>query len=324
MPASEGDPFFGDTDYGYSDNPVGVGPEPAPVHCSGCGDERPYTLLNPPPHLQARGMVARWVAPRINPCDRCKEIADRKEAERRYWARVKMAGVPRKHRHFDWERRQDCLGDAIVVDWMRRVKRKDLVGVHPHNAKAAMALVKWQPGTGSLWIEGKPGRGKTLFSSLLAMELCKIRDLELVEKGDDGKWHAAADQSKPPPSGPLTYRRSPLVSVLLVNEEELHDRVRMKWSGDRDPMMKMASVDVLIIDDLGTEDPGKDWVQANIEKIVDYRWKHGLPLIITTNRRWRDVTKDDKPLYGHRVADRLIEMMGERRYTLGGESWRSV
>ena len=53
-------------------------------------------------------------------------------------------------------------------------------------------------------------------------------------------------------------------------------------SSDRDFIKSLGEVDILILDDLGAK-PLTDFREERLERILNERWKHGRPTIITTN-----------------------------------------
>ena len=61
-------------------------------------------------------------------------------------------------------------------------------------------------------------------------------------------------------------------------------RSQMSQRGDADAIVKrLKECEFLILDDLGVE-PGTDFQASTIEGIVDYRYRHEIPTIITTNK----------------------------------------
>jgi len=69
-------------------------------------------------------------------------------------------------------------------------------------------------------------------------------------------------------------------------------------------------VDVLIIDDLGTEN-GTEWAEAQIDDIVNTRYSTGLTTIITTNT-------------GKLPERAKSRMMGSAHYVLKGQDYRQI
>lgn len=69
---------------------------------------------------------------------------------------------------------------------------------------------------------------------------------------------------------------------------------------DEQELGRLARVDLLAIDDLGSMKL-TDWGAAHLLGIVDYRWSHQLPIIVTTN------IPDLGLLVGDRIASRLAD-----------------
>lgn len=67
---------------------------------------------------------------------------------------------------------------------------------------------------------------------------------------------------------------------------------------DRERLRAMRSVGLLILDDLGSSRVN-DWERECLLGVVDERWQHDLPLVITTNMQ-----KLSEPL-GERLASRI-------------------
>ena len=91
-----------------------------------------------------------------------------------------------------------------------------------------------------------------------------------------GKTHLAAAISHT-----LTDRGIP---VLFGTAIEHFEKIRndFEHTGMNLYMAKLKSVPVLVIDDLGKEKK-TDWTRQVLFDIVNYRYEHKMPLIITTN-----------------------------------------
>lgn len=130
-----------------------------------------------------------------------------------------------------------------------------------------------------LLIYGKPGNGKTYLVSAIANKL--------IEKQ---------------------------VPVICVSIENLLSRIRdtySKWGkeAEGDVIRGLQNADLLIIDDLGTEQ-ASDWAVTRIYNIIDGRYRQGLPLIITSNLDIKIGQKHGAlaERYGDRTEDRILEM----------------
>jgi len=107
-------------------------------------------------------------------------------------------------------------------------------------------------------------------------------------------------------------------SVLYYQVEDLLDALRAgysKWQGG-DPdgyntVLRFArNVGLLIIDDIGAHNE-TEWATSKLDQIVDYRYLHRKPLVVTTN-----LALDRLPA---RIGDRLAEGV---LVQLTGESFR--
>lgn len=150
--------------------------------------------------------------------------------------------------------------------------------------KAAKNLLK-NPQSG-LYIYGKPGTGKTFLAAIIAQELISA-----------GKSVIFGD-----------------VPSVLDDLKNTFDRGEQKLS----ELMKMlASVDMLVLDDLGTEVP-TEWAVERLYKIVNDRYNEEKPLIVTSNykpnivgERMNNPKKKEgnyETVTGDRIISRLLQM----------------
>lgn len=84
---------------------------------------------------------------------------------------------------------------------------------------------------------------------------------------------------------------------------------------DRERLRGMRSADVLVLDDLGSGRVN-DWERECLLGVVDERWQHSRPIVITTN-----IAKLAEPL-GPRLASRLKD--DATVVVLGGEDRRQA
>ena len=124
-----------------------------------------------------------------------------------------------------------------------------------------------------LLIHGEPGNGKTHAVSCIANYL--------LEKG---------------------------VPVVCVSISKMLERIKETYNsygkeGEETVLRSFSNADLLIIDDLGTEQIS-EWSQAKIYNIIDARYRNELPIIVTTNIKVSDLEE----MYHKRTYDRLMEM----------------
>lgn len=99
-----------------------------------------------------------------------------------------------------------------------------------------------------------------------------------------------------------------MVPVVCVSINALLDRIKDTYNrfgneGEDTVLKSLVNADLLIIDDLGTEQ-NTDWSRTRIYNILDSRYRNGLPLIITTNLPLNELQNR----YEKRTYDRLLEM----------------
>lgn len=96
--------------------------------------------------------------------------------------------------------------------------------------------------------------------------------------------------------------------VICVSINALLERIRetySKWGqeGENTILKALSIADLLIIDDLGTEQD-TEWSRSRIYNIIDNRYRNGLPMIISTNKSIDQL----KQMYHERTIDRLLEI----------------
>jgi DNA replication protein DnaC len=96
--------------------------------------------------------------------------------------------------------------------------------------------------------------------------------------------------------------------VICVSINALLERIRKtysKWGqeGEDTILNALSLADLLIIDDLGTEQD-TEWSKSRIYNIIDNRYRNKLPLIVSTNKSIEELKK----MYHERTIDRLVEM----------------
>ncbi|WP_423244953.1 ATP-binding protein [Hathewaya massiliensis] len=99
-----------------------------------------------------------------------------------------------------------------------------------------------------------------------------------------------------------------MVPVICVSINALLERIKETYNrfgneGEDTVLRSLSNADLLIIDDLGTEQD-TIWSRPKIYNILDSRYRNSLPLIITTNLPLRELENR----YEKRTYDRLLEM----------------
>ena len=125
----------------------------------------------------------------------------------------------------------------------------------------------------------------------------KKNSLMLMGKPGTGKTHLAAAIANDFVSKTIPTLFGTLIDHLESIKEEF------EHGGINDYLQRMKTVPVLVIDDLGQEKPS-EWQMQTLYQLVNYRYEHLLPIIITTN-----LTADEMANYlGHSLFSRLYEI----------------
>lgn len=109
------------------------------------------------------------------------------------------------------------------------------------------------------------------------------------------------------------------IPVICVSINSLLDRIKQTFSsygkeGEETILRGLRNADLLILDDLGTEN-STDWSRTTIYNIIDSRYRDNKPLIISTNFTLDEI----KEKYNDRTYNRIIEMC-----TPVKNEWRSI
>jgi len=137
---------------------------------------------------------------------------------------------------------------------------------------------------GWLVLEGTYGCGKTHLAAAIANERLNRGDLVLFITAPDL----------------LDYLRSTYGPSSEVSYDQMFDRIR--------------SAQLLVIDDLGAENPSA-WAQEKLFQLLDHRYTHKLPTVITTNV--------DMDAFDARIRSRLLDENFVRRVRITAPDYRS-
>lgn len=167
-------------------------------------------------------------------------------------------------------------GDEIARQEMRRARRGDWRTTVPrafHDARLAD-------------LEGRSVHGDLATWS----QADDPPNLVLVGPVGVGKTHAAVAAVRPHFGGGA--------SLVFVPVGEMLDRLDWRRPDSHQYLEAIMAVDVLVVDDLGTERPN-EWTAERLYTIVNRRWLDGLPTVATTNLE----------------PDELATELGERTYS---------
>lgn len=93
---------------------------------------------------------------------------------------------------------------------------------------------------------------------------------------------------------------------LMTNFSRIISRISEKFGGDQKYLDNLNRFDLLIIDDLGAE-RDSEYMWEKVMDVIDARYRAGLPLIVTTNLKPKDLY-DPSDIRRQRVFSRLKEM----------------
>jgi DNA replication protein DnaC len=98
-------------------------------------------------------------------------------------------------------------------------------------------------------------------------------------------------------------------SIAIYSVPRLLSEIRDTYNRESGPsymalFRKLCAVDLLLLDDLGTE-TRTDWVQEQLYAIVNERWQEERSILVTSNVSDRDALREQ---FGTRTVSRLTEM----------------
>lgn len=156
-----------------------------------------------------------------------------------------------------------CTGES--VDWEKYGEEDTLPQKRIINAFVMNFGAFRREGRGLYLYSQTKGSGKTMIACAVANEILKKEDL----------------------------------SVKFINETDYIELVRAKDDGSRERVKSIFEAGLLILDDIGVQDMGKEWIAAALFRLVDRRYANHLPTIFTSNVRIEDLKMDN------RISDRI-------------------
>ena len=109
-------------------------------------------------------------------------------------------------------------------------------------------------------------------------------------------------------------------SVEMTNITRISQAVDATFEGRAEEIKRLMQLDLLIIDDIGTE-RGTEYMMEHAFNIIDGRYKANKPMVISTNASFDDMATESDIAKG-RIYDRIIEkcfpveMSGNRRLNI--------
>lgn len=94
-------------------------------------------------------------------------------------------------------------------------------------------------------------------------------------------------------------------TVLCVSLAMLLEQARRSGEADNDIIRRICSVDLLIVDDLGTE-RGTEYATEFVYRVIDSRYRSNRPMIVTTNLPYKEM-QECKDVRLSRIYERVIQ-----------------
>lgn len=192
-----------------------------------------------------------------------------------------------------------CEACAAVADAeqiaRRTVREREARGIPPRYAAADFASFSVCTDTQA--------------AALKAMRDHAAEGVMLIGKAGTGKTHLACAAIIAGPDGSL-----------FANTTALLDDVRRGYDGGGQRLFERAlDAPLLALDDLGSE-AVTDWVRDRLYVLINHRWDHCLPLLVTTNVQAADLAER----IGQGVASRIAGCCKRRIEVVGPDGRREV
>ncbi|OKK02899.1 ATP-binding protein [Streptomyces sp. CB03234] len=176
-----------------------------------------------------------------------------------------------------------------------------------HRARAEYALSRWRTATPPRF-----GDAEATVPEVMAWADRALADnaaagaLLLTGLTGTGKTHQAYGALRRiAAGGPERFE------LIAVNSADMYGNLRpshVMGAAERE-LRKLSEVQYLLLDDLGTAKTS-EWTEEVTYRLINYRYNHCLPTIITSNLPARDDNGPDlTDFVGARVASRLAEMV---------------
>lgn len=294
---------------------------PPPEACIDCDAPLPWEWWAPP---EQSTWSACWHRPACERCPSCESRHLDAELAKERDRRQHFAGIPQRYRGFTFRRTlRQQEGEAVDQFWAR-------LGANTTSHLAVMtsgsqdgtqhygcvrAMYDYHPKQGSMYLEGAPGSGKTLLACAKLNDL--LSEPRVYQRVNDPLVHHP---------GHTRVRITGGYSVAMLGEDDLYESVRasnrpgLSGGVDEDVMGHASRVQILCIDDLGAVENMKEWHRDVMQRLVNLRYRDKRPMLVTSNKGLEQLV----PKYGARTVSRLVEMVGDRRFSLPALGWRGA
>lgn len=181
---------------------------------------------------------------------------------------------------------------AMLIPWLYR--EAEFAKWLPANGSPRLRcqgyVAQWPPQAPLLFLTGGKGLGKT------TLAVCVLKEAQ-QRYGVVGKFWPVVDLLD-------RYRRT-FSETAVETADEIDEQMR--------------KVPLLVLDDWGAH-KGTEYAEERLYAIVDYRYREGCPLVVTTNVKPGELDSRVADRLAHAGVSTVVPFAGESRRPLGGES----
>jgi len=171
--------------------------------------------------------------------------------------------------------------------------------VQEFNTPSSLPELNLEKGEG-LFLYGEVGTGKTVLAAQFVLDLYK-------------KWWMVAD---PKLQWDINFVSAPRIfrEIKTTFEKEYQISATERLTEDK-VISKYEKADFLILDDLGMQGKTTDWLIDILFMIIDYRYEHLKPTIITSNKSLDQLAEQFGDTRIPSRIDRMCKVMRKQPYT---------
>nr|WP_188302280.1 ATP-binding protein [Streptomyces sp. CBMA123] len=189
-----------------------------------------------------------------------------------------------------------------------------------HRTRAEYALNRWSAATPPRYLDAEATLPEVAaWADRALADNATVGALLLTGQTGTGKTHEAYGALRRiAAGGPDRFE------VIALNSADMYGRLRpsqVMGAAERE-LRRLSEVQYLLLDDLGTAKTS-EWTEEVTYRLINHRYNHCLPTIITSNLPARDENGPDlTDFVGARVASRLAEMVTSLVPMIGGDRRR--